>query len=166
MSTSKRHGSNRPRNSQAWPRLSEALPHLHPLKCAGCGLDHYEELLTLWQECDQQDQPEIRYVLLCESCGDRMIEPHVRLYARIDRNSPAPGAMEICADCRYREGLWCAKVKAHGGPGITIQAPKPMTGFWDGTDSRGRRTGGRFSSFAYPPHSCSAKEPSPDKIAP
>lgn len=143
---------SRPRTSERWPRLSQTLPHLHPLKCAECGRPERDRLLTLWQECDEQDRPENRYVLLCKPCGDRIVGPHVRLYRSIDRNSPAPGAMEICADCRFRDGLWCARAKCNGGEGVTITAAQPLRGFIDGRDYSGP-----FTSYATPPSACTAK---------
>lgn len=141
-----------PRTSERWPRLSKTLPHLHPLKCGECGCLERDRLLTLWQECDEQDKPEIRYVLLCEPCGKRIVGPHVRLYRSIDRNSPAPGAMEICTDCRFRDGLWCAQAKSNGGDGVTITAAQPMRGFIDGRDYSGP-----FTSYSFAPTACTAK---------
>lgn len=159
-----RSPDERPRTSQKWPRLSTSLPQLHPTKCAQCGCWDREEILTLWQECDEQDRPEARYVLLCEKCGDRLIEPHVRLYQPIDRNAPAPGAMEICADCRFRDGLWCAKAKCNGGEGVTITVSERFSGFIDGTDSRGRHWGRRVESYAHPPKACSGKVAQPEDL--
>lgn len=148
----------KPRTSVRWPRLSESLPHLHPQKCANCGkADQRDVLLTLWQECDEKDNPEARYVLLCAPCGAKLIEPHVRLYQGIDRNAPAPGAMVICSDCRFRDGLWCAKAKCNGGDGVVITAAQALRGFIDGRDSKGRSWGRPFATYATPPGPCSGK---------
>lgn len=156
----------RPRTSKAWPRLSQTLPHLHPLKCAACGAHdmgsrqdsmHSSGTLTLWQEHDENDQPEARYILLCLRCGDQLIEPHVRLYGSLDRNTPAPGAMEICADCRFRDGTWCARAKCNGGEGVVITAVQPTTAFVDGMRG-GRRTGWRMLIYPKPPSACSGRE--------
>ena len=155
MSDALRSALNRPRTSQRWPRLSQSLPHPHPQKCAACGKWDREEILSLWQEHDEQDKPETRYVLLCRPCGEKLIEPHVRLHSEINRNTPAPGAMEICGDCRFRDGTWCAKAKGNGGPGVVISAAKPSTGFWDGAGKDGRRTGGVFRIYGHPPTACS-----------
>ena len=132
-----------------------SLPHLHPKKCAACGCWDREKLLSLWQEHDREDKPETRYVLLCDACSRKLIEPHVRLYAEIDNKSPAPGAMEICADCRFRDGLWCAKAKSNGGEGVTITAAKPSRGFIDGA-----RYSGPFTFYPVAPSACSGKSTS------
>lgn len=158
MSHSQRSPIDRPRTSQRWPRLSQTLQFLHPRKCASCGKWDREEILGLWQEHDEQDQPEMRFVLLCRECSERIIQPHVRLYSAISRNSPAPGAMEICADCRFRDGTWCPRAKGNGGPAVVISAAKPSTGFWDGVGKDGRRTGGVFRIYGHPPSACSEKQ--------
>ena len=151
----------KPRTSQAWPRLSQTLPVKHPHQCGQCGVKETGAApLGLWQECDQNDKPEMRYVLLCEGCSSSIIEPHVRLYFHLDRNAPAPGAMGICADCKFRDGLWCARAKANGGDGVTISAAPATRGFIDGRDSSGRRWGREMTFYGRPPSACSAKVPS------
>jgi hypothetical protein len=158
MSTTDRKPEERPRTSKAWPRLSQTLPHLHPEKCAACGKWEREEILSLWQECDEQDKPETRYVLLCRPCADQVVEKHCRLYGEISRNAPAPGAMEICSDCRFRDGTWCSRAKSNGGDGVVVTAAQPMTAFMDGTDSKGRRRGWVAKLYSTAPWACSGKE--------
>jgi hypothetical protein len=136
-----------------WPRLSETLPHPRDLRCCqACGSDILASLipvdgpketapytqpvvavpgLDIWQEHDEADQPEHIYVVLCDPCAARLIEPHPRLYRRLDRWEPAPGIMPACRDCVHRKGLACGNplLKANGGPGLPINAPIEGEGF-------------------------------------
>lgn len=117
-----------------WPRLSDTLPYRSPSHCNACGRGSPDAPflanggdLRLWQECDQNDRPEARYVLLCKACADRLIEPHPRLYRRIHHFAPAPGAMRLCGDCAHRDGTICRSPKArfNGGEGTFMVGPKP-----------------------------------------
>lgn len=140
--------------SKNWGRLSEWAPNAHPLKCGNCATtDPKDPPLRLWEECDEDDKPELRFVLLCKRCSDILVEKHERLYEPRDRNAPAPGAMEICVDCAFRLKLRCTRTKRAGGPGVLITAPQPMRGFIDGSKYRGP-----FAYYATPPTACSAKE--------
>ena len=118
------------------PRLSETLESLAwPRRCQACGAELTRPAsrlrpstgrapATIWQEHDDADRPELRYIVLCGACADRLIEPHPRLYRRLDRNEPAPGVMRICEDCRHRQGGRCVspRARAHGGPGLAWPA--------------------------------------------
>ncbi len=138
-----------------WPRLSDTLPHAHPMQCGHCGTDDpAPPPLELWQEHDAKDKPELRFVLLCKGCADKLIAPHDRLYAKCDRNAPAPGAMELCGDCRFRDRLWCSRTKVAGGPGIQITVQAPSRGFIDGAKFRGM-----FCVYHSAPTACTGKAP-------
>lgn len=127
-----------------WPRLTESLaPPMFaadPWHCQSCGvmgaIDQSNEPplyagpldpLSAWQEHDEDDQPEARAVVLCEPCADRIIEPHPRLYRRLERYEPLAGLMAICAECIFRAGTRCTSPQAriNGGGGIEIIHPKP-----------------------------------------
>lgn len=142
--------------SERWPRLTTSLTGPDkPEVCRCCGdVDAH-----LWQEHDDHDKPEPRYLWLCRRCSDRIIEPHPRLYDEISPNAPAPGAMRICADCKHRAaGGLCTMAKANGGLGITVSAFTGLSGFMDGRDKKGRRWGKRFTSYPYPPTACTGKQ--------
>lgn len=139
-----------------WPRLSETLHYYHPDRCAACNVGPTPDL-QLWQEHSRIDEPQVRYVILCRACSDKIVDPHPRLYRQISRNTPAPGAMMICADCTKRTRLHCPVAKANGGPGMTIIADQPLTAFMDGADSKGRRRGWVAKLYSRPPSNCSAK---------
>lgn len=126
------------KHHDAWPRLSETLPHREPGRCHACGTMPNEAPparngrkrpldLQLWQEHDQWDRPEMRYVLLCGPCAKRIIEPHPRLYKQLDLFAPAPGVMGVCRDCRWRAGprCLCPKARANGGAGMATLGPRP-----------------------------------------
>lgn len=126
-----------------------------PETCRCCG----DVDAGLWQEHGDHDETEHRYLWLCEKCSDRIVEPHPRLYSKIDDNAPAPGGMRICANCKHRSpGGRCVQAKANGGPGITITATTGFHGFIDGRDKNGRRWGRPFTSYPAPPSACTGKE--------
>lgn len=156
-----------------WPRLSETLPHREPGRCNACGVEGNDMLvggnlsatpsLTTWQECDRDDRPEARYVLLCRPCGERLIDPHPRLYRALPRFTPAPGAMPICGDCAHRDGCRCASPSAryNGGEGILIHGPAPSTVHVLRADEKGRRCGSWEQWYPGPSTRCTGKEPVP-----
>lgn len=137
-----------------WPRLTETLPHPHPDVCNSCMAT---DDLQLWQEHDRFDKPEPKWVLLCQKCADKIIEPHPRLYNKVCSNSPAPGAMLLCTFCVHRTRTSCSQTLSSGGPGITITSCKPMVAHIDG-----RNKNGRFAlwlkSYAVRPTACSRHE--------
>lgn len=148
-----------------WPKLSETLPYQrHPNICQGCGAGGLDLAARAehqrWIECDEDDKPTAVVVLLCKACSEREIEKHPRLYESIPKNAPRPGTMELCLECRHRDGLACKHpdAKANGGAGIAIFGQQPTRGFWDGTDKRGRRTGGVLTIYPTPPQRCAGRE--------
>lgn len=144
-------------------RLTTIKGPRHPNACAGCGQtygdEEAEKQLTKWQEHDHNDEPEIKVVLLCKQCGDRLIEQHPRLYTALDRFLPFPGAMVICGPCKWRRDLNCAcpLAKINGGPGMKYQQPQPTSGFIDGV-TKGRRWGRRFFHFEDRARGCTGFE--------
>ena len=76
-----------------WPRLSESLSFYEIGQCCKCGTPGDASQLITWQECDDSDQPERRYVVLCRPCGDKVIDRHPRLYIPLEQNTPVPGAI-------------------------------------------------------------------------
>lgn len=142
-----------------WPRLSQTLaykPHdylLDPgeLRCQRCGhhgtLDRDPEgngtRLYAWQEHDALDRPEPLAIVLCTRCSDDCIEPHPRLYRRLERNEPYPGLLAICDGCAWREHGACThpRAQANGGAGValTIELPQSMHVLTHGGPRGGRR---------------------------
>ncbi|HYG36368.1 MAG TPA: hypothetical protein VEC99_16360 [Clostridia bacterium] len=121
------------------PRLTTTCKGpVHPHVCQCCGealrLGKGERNLTRWQEHDHQDKPEFRVVALCKTCENRLIEKHPRLYRSLQDNEPWPGCMDLCLDCRYREGVSCRHVdaKANGGKGVAISIARPISAMVDG----------------------------------
>lgn len=144
-----------------WPRLTETL-RAAPCVCANCAKRAdlpTDAPLLLWQEHDDNDKPEAKYLLLCYKCSDEIVENHPRLYNKLDRNAPAPGAMDICVNCRARYKTFCPKAKIHGGPGIEITASKPTGAHIDGRGKDGKRFGVWLKLYALPPSACTGKEP-------
>lgn len=82
------------------------------------------EKVSAWIEHDHNDRREAIYVFLCEACGKRISEPHIRLYRQAQQHEPLPGIMDICADCKWRVLSRCTNPKAvfNGGaePGLRI----------------------------------------------
>lgn len=104
------------------PRLSHDLtgPRSYDA-CQHCGL--VSDALQTWQEHDQDDKPEVVYLRLCKPCSETLIEPHPRLYAKLDPGAPAPGAMPCCEGCKHCEHLRCHSpmLKDNGGSGLPIR---------------------------------------------
>lgn len=156
-----------------WPRLSETLLHREPGRCNACGLPEARgaaagvsgpPLLTTWQEHDRDDKPEPRYVVLCRPCGEKLIEPHPRLYAEMPSYAPAAGANLICLDCVHRDGCRCVcpDARANGGEGIVMSGPKPIDVHVQraGSGGRGRRCSWE-KWYPGPVTSCTGKEARP-----
>ncbi len=137
-----------------WPRLSESLAGpRQPGTCQSCGAVNAQLVPTpeladgidpeiaqlvrameagkrgvrVWQECDDDDHSEPIAVLLCSRCSARLIKPHPRLYYGLAFNEPFPGTMDICAGCRFGDGLRCTHPdrKANGGLGLVIEIDGP-----------------------------------------
>jgi hypothetical protein len=154
---------SKPRLNEQTTRLTETLPELkrRPDCCGICGRTHDNpdvKRLIHWQESDHNDQPEPRWLVLCNECSDHVIEPHPRLYYRCNENAPMPGVMHLCANCIHRRGWKCSLAKANGGPGILVTASQPTTAFFDGRGKDGRRTGWRETIYALPPTACSGRK--------
>lgn len=108
------------------PRLSEQLePLAWPHVCQRCGRDTPRERLLVWQEHDDADRPELVYVVLCNPCSARVIDPHPRLYRELAPNEPAPGVMRICGHCEHQQlGRCCSPLlRRNGGPGLKLPDP-------------------------------------------
>jgi hypothetical protein len=151
----------------AWPRrcqacgaeLSRPVPRLGP--AAGKARAGSRSPATVWQEHDDADRPELRYIVLCGACADRLIEPHPRLYRRLGRNEPAPGVMQICEGCRHRQGGRCVspRARAHGGPGLAWPAADVQVHIQRaGPGGRGR-SGEWIREWHEEPETCEGREP-------
>lgn len=140
-----------------WPRLSESLSFYEPGVCCKCGEPYNADTHITWQECDDLDQPEHRYVELCRDCADKIVERHPRLYIPLEANTPAPGAVGICGDCRHRVKLRCGHPAAlsNGGPGLELVSPKPARVHI--YRRGGHRKSGWFDVYPGPPVACSGK---------
>lgn len=115
-----------------WPKLSETLVEpKHPHVCQCCGAGPSGLKLERWQECDQGDRPTPVVVVLCVACSGVLIEPHPRLYRRLQANEPLPGSMTLCVGCRHRDGVRCAHpdAKANGGGGVILTLARPIDAF-------------------------------------
>jgi hypothetical protein len=166
-----------PAEKEKFPRLSVTLEHpRQPDTCQSCGrkpdgLGMNEESARLWLERwiehNDNDGPGNRVagradlaliiVVLCPSCSRRIIEPHPRLYSRMDRNKPWPGSMmHLCLDCKFRDGLTCTHPdsKLNGGDGLMMNVAQPVRGF---VDARKPGYSGRFEHWSSPAKSCAGK---------
>lgn len=158
---------DQPRMNEQTHRLTDLPGERHPLICQQCGgccggdpdgsgkARIMRTSLDRWQECDHDDKPEHRLIVLCSKCSGRMIEPHPRLYHRLHVNDPWPGCMEICVTCKFRDGIKCSHpdAKINGGNGVMLTVGAPMRGFIDGAKYRGP-----FCHYPYPPKACKQKE--------
>ena len=128
-----------------WPKLSETLPKAETLLCCqNCGGAND----VRWREHDDLDKPTHLAIVLCNKCSD-MIEPHPRLYSRMERLEPLPGSMSgTCENCVHRDGAKCNHwaLTANGGPGLKLTFPTPTTIFVDGF-SKNRRWGSRVQQY-------------------
>jgi hypothetical protein len=112
--------------ANTWPRLSQTLqPAVSPGVCQRCG----DPAECCWQEHDEHDRPEPIAVPLCRRCADELIDPHPRLYRRIEQHEPFPGAMPTCMKCALRSGTRCThpSTLANGGTGLEMKFPEPST---------------------------------------
>jgi hypothetical protein len=143
-----------------WPKLSESLGERSPGCCQACGKSFEDPDLEMvrWTEHDENDRPTSTIVVLCQACSGAIIDPHPRLYDRLERNRPIPGAMGDCVHCRHREGLACRHpvLKANGGAGLVIRSDKPSVTFVDGVRN-GRRFGYQTTTWRCAPK-CDGKE--------
>jgi len=141
------------------PRLSVDLTGpKDPDECQACGGQYvlpgdcaYRGEFQRWQEHDDNDLPEPIIVVLCETCSDRLIEKHPRLYRQLQGFEPWPGSELICRGCVHRIGVSCRHpdLKANGGTGLHLTMPPPSVAFMDGTRG-GRRAGWRETIYLAP----------------
>lgn len=152
--------------SENTPRLTETCANeKHPNLCQACGGSNVPGAgnglirlsLTRWQECDHNDKPESRVVVLCNVCAKLLIKPHPRLYVALDPFAPFPGCMPICVECILRVGVSCSsrKTKLNGGPGVRLTMPEPSRGFVDG-----RNYSGPIVLYRGPVESCDERKAS------
>jgi hypothetical protein len=156
------------------PGLSETLTRPRsPLTCQSCGwmstrhgYEPGKRYLDRWQECDEFDRKTDVVVLLCNLCADRLIDPHHRLYHRLEPNRQFPAThVPLCMPCRWRDGLTCNSPMrlARGGPGLRLEQGEPASYHACGTRN-GRRTG--WTGHIWPPVTgCPGFEPTPEEHA-
>ena len=140
---------------ESWPRLSGQLEGPRsPDRCQCCAARWVD--LERWREHDDDDRPTATVVVLCRPCGKRLIDPHPRLYAKLDEREPHPGTMELCLLCRNRVGVTCPLALCHGGPapGVAIY-PAPSVFFVKASKSS---LSGPHVGYASMPKSCSRRE--------
>lgn len=144
--------------SKPWPRLSETLPAREGrCQCRNCGTTAVA--VGYWQEHDEADQPQPIVVALCGRCADELIEPHPRLYRRLEANEPFPGTMDLCDNCLDRRGAACVspQSKANGGPGLTVIYPRPDPYHVSYRSKAGRRCGHFGMHYRAQAESCDGK---------
>lgn len=145
-------------STEKWPRLTVQIQgERHPGKCQRCA---QEWDLQIWQECDDCDQPEKKFIVLCDGCSEILIESHPRLYLEWPTNKPFPGLMaELCSDCASRDGLCCMSplLIVNGGSGMKITAHDRGAMHWHGTDQQGEPTGGIWENWG-PSQGCAGKD--------
>ncbi len=146
-------------------RLTDLPGQHHPQRCQLCGefdplegIKTGQGILSRWQECDHDDRPEPKLIVLCDTCSKRVIRPHPRLYIQLGPNDPWPGCMAICLDCKLRDGTRCTSsdAKANGGPGVMLTITPPVHGIIDGTRYRGR-----ICMWTAPASACKQKQEIP-----
>ncbi len=139
-----------------WPRLSDLMGNNSRDACALCMTPHS---VGRWQECDDQDLPEARVVVLCNACAEMTIAPHPRLYRKLAPNEFVPGSARVCTGCKWQVKLGCTSPLAvfNGGtePGLSF-TPKPVMAHLRLAKSVG---GSRWMCWEYDPVvACSGKE--------
>lgn len=145
-------------SATTWPRLSQSLggPRA-PGVCQACSATPAD--VDAWEEHDELDRREGIVVLLCLPCSKRLIEPHPRLYRRLQPLEPFPGLMELCAGCRYRDGVDCRHpdLKRNGGTGLQVTYPPPTAAFVTRQTKSGRRCS-REEIYTGPATACVGRE--------
>lgn len=140
------------------PKLSETLPPATELyRCQQCG---GVVELARWMECDDADQPSHVLIVLCQSCSDKILQPHPRLYQQLHRWRPWTGAMAICVACQLRDGLRCKHPSArqNGGAGLKLTFPQPGIAFIDESDPKtGKHRGRQEIYWAGPVTDCAGR---------
>lgn len=143
----------------SWPKLSGTLkPAVDLSRCQNCNSNVF---VSRWREHDDKDISTQTIVLLCKNCSDKLIEPHPRLYSRMDKDEPLPGSMPICIGCKWHEIVRCKNPKSfvNGGAGLTLTFPTPACAFVDGRDPKtGKRFGRRVITYIGPVSACEGRE--------
>lgn len=137
-----------------WPRLSQSLRGTRaPGSCQACSGTPSD--VDAWEEHDESDRREGIAVLLCLPCSKRLIDPHPRLYRRVQAREPFPGLMDLCTGCRYRSGVDCGHpdLKRNGGAGLVITFPQPVNVHVN----RGRGRSGWENLYMAPPRDCAGR---------
>jgi hypothetical protein len=140
------------------PGLSQTLHFFpHPEECQSCGAhEGVEDWFTRWRECDELDKPTMAVVVLCSRCSKKLIEAHPRLYVPLGKFEPFPGVMELCVDCRLRDGVSCRSplAKHNGGPGMKVAALEPTKAYLNFGGGRGQFV----KMYRSEPTSCAGRE--------
>ncbi len=97
--------------------LTEQFVVWHPLRCCLCGHEpgfnqsqYWKIALRRWEECDENDIPNGKYIVLCRSCSDGpSLEINNTLYIEryYSEGDICPGAMAQCSTCKFRNDLTC-----------------------------------------------------------
>ena len=138
------------------PGLSQTLPPaLNWHTCQACGAaQHADDARILrWKECDEWDQElhPVVYVILCERCSARLLEPHPRLYLPVEPGDPVPGTMAICGDCPHLVlPFTCPLARSQGGAGVWVMFDRPPSVMFVDGVRNGRRTGWRRIDYGTP----------------
>lgn len=113
----------------ALPRLTEEADPKAPitfLQCQLCQTVHTDICsIRIWQECDEQDKPEDRFLVACQKnpeCQNK-IDEHPRGYKQVEWGAGAAGRFVLlCGDCSYRKEWDCThpKLVKNGGAGLTV----------------------------------------------
>lgn len=151
-------GNIPPMSERRIPGLSATLDgRKHPHICQGCDQTPDDSVeLEQWREHDPNDRPTYTIVVLCRTCSGRLIEPHPRLYTKLEPFRPVPGVMGLCVACTRRDGTDCTstQLKRNGGSGLQIDYPKPS---FSGFLCRGPGSG-PMTVFSGPALKCADRE--------
>ena len=110
----------------------------HPdtfLRCQLCGKLHPHICeLDMWQECDEDDELEDKWIILCRE-GDchKRLQDHDRLYHKVPWSMGGPGRfMLVCGNCDHRDEFDCKhpNLKANGGDGLEVMISRPLGTGW------------------------------------
>ena len=107
----------------------------HPidfLTCWICGKKHNDIVeLNIWQECDDEDNPENIFIVACKDKQCRkIINDHPRLYIAQQWAGHTPGRFMLagCSLCKLRQGFKCTnpQTKENGGEGLLVYYKEPL----------------------------------------
>lgn len=123
------------------------------LQCQLCGKG-FDDIceLRMWQECDDQDNPEAGNYLVVGKCCRYKIREHPRMYREVPWGKGEPGAfILLCGNCPFRAGFKCTHphLKTNGGQGLLLNTTNPIgTGPVHLNYGRGRGAFVDFSVFS------------------